>query len=245
MADSLSPAVYAFRDHSVRIIVRDGEPWFVAADVAEALCYRNASDAARNLKDHQKGTQIVRTPGGDQKVTIITESGLYKLVLRSRKPEAEEFSDWVTGEVLPAIRKTGGYAKPTADAERIKLAFALAAEAAAQVERTVFDAVMSNDPSLWQHNRYLLNLNYDRDGKATVPWCGALPFEALAVTIDELPERLTGPDAFSATDVQLARLAAACSQRLERRAQQRADKESTRPGAVLFKSTEPGRLTRV
>lgn len=112
MADSLSPTVYAFHDHSVRIIIRDGEPWFVASDVAAALCYRNASDAARNLKDHQKGTQIVRTLGGDQKVTVITESGLYKLVLRSRKPEAEEFSDWVTGEVLPTIRKTGRYEAP-------------------------------------------------------------------------------------------------------------------------------------
>lgn len=112
MADALSPSVFAFHNHSVRIIVRDGEPWFVASDVATALGYRDASNAARHLKDQQKGTHNLSTLGGDQKVTVITESGLYKLVLRSRKPEAEEFSDWVTGEVLPTIRKTGRYEVP-------------------------------------------------------------------------------------------------------------------------------------
>lgn len=113
---SLFPAAIAavtsfdFHSHAVRVVMRDGEPWFVAADVANVLGYRNAPDAARSLPDHQKGTQIVRTPGGDQSMTIISEPGLYRLVLRSRKPEAEAFTDWVTGEVLPSIRKTGTYA---------------------------------------------------------------------------------------------------------------------------------------
>lgn len=109
--EAASPSIFNFGSHAVRIILRDGEPWFVASDVASALGYRDAANAARNLKDHQRGTHNLSTLGGVQKVTIITESGLYKLVLRSRKPEAEEFSDWVTGEVLPSIRKTGGYSK--------------------------------------------------------------------------------------------------------------------------------------
>jgi prophage antirepressor-like protein len=102
---------FNFGTHAVRVVMRNGEPWFVATDVAEALGYRNAPDAARNLSEHQKAsTQIVRsTSGGNPNVTIINESGLYRLVLRSRKPEAEKFSDWVTGEVLPSIRKTGSY----------------------------------------------------------------------------------------------------------------------------------------
>lgn len=104
-----SQPVFNFGEHSVRVVVRDGEPWFVATDVAVALGYRDAANAGRILADHQKGTQIVSTPSGEQRVTIINESGLYRLVLRSRKPEAEKFSDWVTGEVLPAIRKTGVY----------------------------------------------------------------------------------------------------------------------------------------
>lgn len=114
MTNALSPSLFSFGIHSIRVVSRNGEPWFVASDVAEALEYRDAANAARNVSDHQKGTQIVSTLGGEQKVTIINESGLYKLVLRSRKPEAELFSDWVTGEVLPSIRKTGSYnAQPT------------------------------------------------------------------------------------------------------------------------------------
>lgn len=107
-----TPSVFNFGTHAVRIVVRDGEPWFVATDVAAALGYLTAKDAARNLSEHQKGGHILPTPGGEQRVTIINESGLYRLVLRSRKPEAEKFSDWVTGEVLPSIRKTGRYEKP-------------------------------------------------------------------------------------------------------------------------------------
>ena len=110
MADLFSGASaqitpFNFGAHAVRIVVRNGEPWFVASDVAEALGYRSPKDAAASLGDHQKGSGLVRTPGGEQRLTIINESGLYRLVLRSRKPEAEKFSDWVTGEVLPSIRK--------------------------------------------------------------------------------------------------------------------------------------------
>lgn len=114
MSDSIavqasSQPVFKFGDHNVRVVLRDGDPWFVAVDVALTLGYRNAPDAARHLDEDEKGTQIVRTPGGDQKVTVINESGLYALVLRSRKPEARKFAKWVTSEVLPAIRKTGVY----------------------------------------------------------------------------------------------------------------------------------------
>jgi prophage antirepressor-like protein len=109
---SAPPALaFAMDGHQLRVVMRDDEPWFVASDVAEALGYRNAPDAVRNLGDHQKGsTQIVRrTSGGNPNVTIISESGLYRLVLSSRKKEAEKFSEWVTGEVLPSIRRTGSY----------------------------------------------------------------------------------------------------------------------------------------
>lgn len=109
-------SVFNFQSHAVRTVMRDGEPWFVATDVAGALGYATAKDAARNLSDAQRGRHILPTPSGDQSLTIINESGLYRLVLRSRKPEAVAFSDWVTGEVLPAIRKTGRYAAPAVPA---------------------------------------------------------------------------------------------------------------------------------
>jgi prophage antirepressor-like protein len=114
---STNPAVFNFHTSEIRVIIKNSEPWFVCSDVASALGYTTAKDASRNLADHQKGRQIVPTLGGDQTVTLINESGLYRLVLRSRKPEAVAFSDWVTGEVLPMIRKTGSYsAQPTRSA---------------------------------------------------------------------------------------------------------------------------------
>jgi prophage antirepressor-like protein len=104
-----APAVFNFQSSEVRTVTRDGEPWFVLADVAEILGFSRSRDAARVLDDDEKGAHIVRTPGGDQEVTIISESGVYALALRSRRPEAKPFRKWVTSEVLPAIRKTGRY----------------------------------------------------------------------------------------------------------------------------------------
>lgn len=94
------------------------EPWFVASDVCAVLDYRDAFNAVRILDADEKGTHNMSTPGGEQRVTIISESGLYALVLRSRKPEARQFRKWVTAEVLPAIRKTGRYETPAAPVER-------------------------------------------------------------------------------------------------------------------------------
>ncbi|MCG2586485.1 BRO family protein [Massilia sp. TS11] len=108
-AGSNEASEFFFHANRVRVVIRDGEPWFICVDVAESLGYRNAPDASRHLDADEKGTQIVRTPGGDQRVTVISESGLYTLVLRSRKPEARKFAKWVTRDVLPTIRKTGCY----------------------------------------------------------------------------------------------------------------------------------------
>jgi len=103
----LIPAVFTFSSQSVRVVVRDEEPWFVAADVIAALDLdRKALD---RLDEDEKGVSSIHTLGGAQAMTIINESGLYSLVLGSRKPEAKPFKKWVTSEVLPAIRKSGRY----------------------------------------------------------------------------------------------------------------------------------------
>lgn len=96
---------------SIRVTDRAGEPWFVAKDVAEALGYANTEQAVRT---HCKGVLEISTPsaGGMQRTKIIPESDLYRLIMRSQKPEAEAFQDWVVGEVLPSIRKTGAYGNP-------------------------------------------------------------------------------------------------------------------------------------
>ena len=93
---------------SVRIVDRGGELWFVAKDVCDFLGTQTNNIPAI-LPEKDKGIYSIDTLGGPQEMTIISEPGMYKLVFRSRKPEAEAFTDWVTREVLPAIRKTGHY----------------------------------------------------------------------------------------------------------------------------------------
>lgn len=92
----------------------DGDPWFGASVVAAELGYRMASDMTRRLDDDERGTRSVRTPGGIQNVTIISESGLYTAIMGSRLPGAVEFKRWVTREVLPTIRRTGSYSSAPA-----------------------------------------------------------------------------------------------------------------------------------
>ena len=102
--------IFNYGDIPVRTTLRDGAPWWVLADVCQVLRIKNSRDAANRLDPDEKGVGQIDTPGGSQQMTIINESGLYKVILRSDKPEAKKFTRWVTHEVLPAIRKTGVYA---------------------------------------------------------------------------------------------------------------------------------------
>ena len=94
---------------AVRSILIDGDPWFVAADVCKALEIEKTNRALSRLDDDEKGAHSVSTPGGRQRMSIISESGLYSLILGSRKPEARAFKRWITHEVVPSIRKHGAY----------------------------------------------------------------------------------------------------------------------------------------
>lgn len=114
MATQSSVVSFNFVAQSVRIVMRDDEPWFVAADVCSALEIVNTARALDRLDTDEKGIHTMNTPGGNQELSIINESGLYSLILTSRKPEAKKFKKWVTSEVLPAIRKTGRYVAPQA-----------------------------------------------------------------------------------------------------------------------------------
>lgn len=93
----------------VRTVLRDGEPWFVAADVCKALELGNVSRAVERLDDDEKGITPIHTLGGEQEMLIVNEPGLYTLILGSRKPEAKAFKRWITHDVLPSIRKQGYY----------------------------------------------------------------------------------------------------------------------------------------
>ena len=107
--------LFDFRGHEVRVLHGDdGEPRWVAADVADVLGLGRTHDMVRGLDDDERGTDTIRTPSGDQQMITITESGLYSVILRSRVPAARDFKRWVTREVLPQIRKRGGYLTPEA-----------------------------------------------------------------------------------------------------------------------------------
>jgi prophage antirepressor-like protein len=84
-------------------------PMWIAQDVCNILDIENVSDACRNIPDKDKGIDITDTLGGKQEMISVTEAGLYRLIFKSRKPEAERFQDWVFSDVLPTIRKTGTY----------------------------------------------------------------------------------------------------------------------------------------
>jgi prophage antirepressor-like protein len=100
---------YHFESKKIRIIEIAGEIWWVAKDVCDALGHANSRMAIKELDEDEKGVSKVYTLGGMQELTIISESGLYSLILRSNKPKAKKFRKWVTSEVLPSIRKHGAY----------------------------------------------------------------------------------------------------------------------------------------
>lgn len=115
---------FSFDSAAIRVVVKDGEPWFVAVDVCSSLDLGNPRSSIALLDLDEKGVHSMDTLGGEQATTIISESGMYSLILRSRKPEAKAFKRWITAEVLPSIRKTGAYQldTPKSFAQALRLA---------------------------------------------------------------------------------------------------------------------------
>jgi prophage antirepressor-like protein len=111
--------LFQFGTSEIRVIDRQGEPWFVAKDVCDVLEIENVSQALTRLDEDERNTIILNEGIGNPQKGIINESGLYSLVLSSRKPEAKAFKKWVTSEVLPTIRKHGGYLTPEKTQELI------------------------------------------------------------------------------------------------------------------------------
>ena len=108
--------IFNFHGQEVRTVIFDNEPWFVAKDVADILGYQNGSrDINRHVDEDDKLTSQVATAGQMRNQTVINESGLYSLILSSKLPQAKEFKRWVTSEVLPAIRRQGGFIREDLD----------------------------------------------------------------------------------------------------------------------------------
>lgn len=202
---------FNFGNHAVRVITRNNQPWFVATDICEALGYSNTSKAiGDHLDADERASELVpRTPNDSLGVptNLISESGLYALVLRSRKPEARKFAKWVTSEVLPSIRKTGSY-QGQSQATRAERAHQLATKATAQVFDTVFQAALRDDfhPVL---DRLLLSVAPTEDA---TPQAVKLDHNAIVTTIPHLIRAVASDLHISTADLTL--LALACTQRL-------------------------------
>jgi hypothetical protein len=103
---------FTFENHTVRTVRIDDTPWFIVKDVCDALGLGNVTETTRNLPNSERGSAVMNTPGGEQKMLTVNEPGLYRLIFQSRKPEAERFKTWVFADVLPAIRRSGTYQAP-------------------------------------------------------------------------------------------------------------------------------------
>jgi prophage antirepressor-like protein len=164
---------FDFNEYRVRVIMKDGEPWLVAGDVCGVLDIVNVADAMTRLDPGDIGqTEVMDKSGKERPGTwIVNESGLYDLVMRSNKPEAKKFRRWITSEVLPSIRKTGGYQHTPAtylDAlkalvateEQRQVLTAQVAELAPKAED--FDAFMAAPDDCYTMNQVAKTLNTGR-----------------------------------------------------------------------------------
>jgi len=104
--------IFTCNGNEVRTVQKDGEPWWVLKDVCEILGLGSPHKVFERLDEDEKGRNLIPTLGGEQEMTVINESGLYNVILRSDKPEAKPFRKWITSEVLPSIRRHGAYMTP-------------------------------------------------------------------------------------------------------------------------------------
>lgn len=137
-----SLTIFNYAEKEVKTITdKNGEPWFIAKDVCNILDISNSRDAVSKLKDSQKKLMSIQLDGWSQarNVTIINEIGLYKLIMRSNKPNAEKFQDWIAEEVLPSIRKTGSYSvpQPQSDIEILARAILISNKTIKQLETKI------------------------------------------------------------------------------------------------------------
>lgn len=129
----------------LRVVMMDDALWFVANDACKILEIGNPRSSLALLDDDEKGVHTIDTPGGTQRMIIVSEPGLYSLILRSRKPEAKTFKRWVTHDILPSIRRHGAYIHtPTVSPEYLR-------EVAAKLEEQA-RAIKAAQPSIHFHN---------------------------------------------------------------------------------------------
>lgn len=147
--------VFDYSGQQVRTILKDEEVWFVAKDVCEILDLDNVGQAISKLKEEQKADVILNDGRQNRKYSSVNESGLYKLIFKSRKEEAEKFQDWVFEEVLPSIRKTGSYSL------QVPKTFSEALRLAADLQ----EKIELDRPKVEAHDKFISGENYQKVGQ--------------------------------------------------------------------------------
>ena len=155
MSNELLP--FTYEGATVRTVILDNEPWFVLADLCTVLDIAAPGRLAARLDQGVRQTHTLQTAGGPQRFTVVSEPGMYEVVIRSDKPEAVKFRRWITGEVLPTIRKTGSYGQP-ARLTPLEYARQLVAaeeraetEQAARIEAEAHARALHAPASAWSH----------------------------------------------------------------------------------------------
>lgn len=151
---------------AVRVVMQGNDPWFVGADIAQILEHKESVKITRLLDDDEKDIHKVETPGGIQEMSIISESGLYTILVRSNKKIAKPFQRWVTREVLPSIRKNGAYVHASPD-EAPEIIMARAILAAKSTIDTLQAKVAEDAPKVELHDAYLFS---NDEEERTVNW---------------------------------------------------------------------------
>lgn len=150
---------FEFSGQQVRVVTDDhGDPWFVVVDVCAALGISNGRDAVARLDADGVGSaDVIDSMGRDQVARTVNEAGLYELVFQSRRPEARDFRRWVTREVLPSIRKTGGYGSVMANPAEITRADMARMILAAEEELAITSAALTAaQPAIEYHERFVI-----------------------------------------------------------------------------------------
>lgn len=147
--------LFDFESNKIRTVMIDNEPYFVGKDVAKVLGYAEPRSAvSKKVDDEDKGVAKIATPSGTQEMTVINESGVYSLVFGSKLPSAKKFKRWVTSEVLPTLRRTGGYRLPQTPEEKIQLLLEANQSANTKIEKVEERVTNLEENRLLNPNEY-------------------------------------------------------------------------------------------
>ncbi len=212
----------------INVIIKDGEPWFIASEVCAALEIRNHSQAIARLDADEKGIIKTDTLGGTQNTSIISEPGLYRLISRSNKPSAKAFNRWACHEVFPAIRKTGGYNSATTQ-ERWLACQEMASAIATAAQKAIFEQLLASNEDLT--NRFLVSLDYKANPRVT-----RIEHDENIASLARLAKMIVEPNGLMPSSADLAALGKACMERLSQRIAYQNQKQGTSIETVGQKS---------